>query len=125
MATTGEQVAVANEIKRQIGVACLMEAGAREFQFGANGFGFRVTAAAAPRAHVRVNVTYRPGPDDYEVTMIRFNVGTGIRSIGKPYCEILDQADGIYCDNLADVVRRMVNGRAALNRQRAVKGGTK
>jgi len=84
------------ETQRQIGVMNLMACGAREFKGDADSLTFRVGCRRAVKAYV--TVTLEPS-DTYKVERVELD-----RRWNRT---VVDELDGVYCDNLGAVVRKM------------------
>lgn len=92
-----EMQQMANTIRKQIGLSNLMACGAREYSFlGFSGIKFKVNHGRA-RQYMTIVLTAR---DDYNVEL---------RKITKDGEKILERAEGVYCENIGDVVYHMVN----------------
>lgn len=93
--SNNEMVAIASTIKRQIGPMALMSCGAHEFQALGNGLRFKV-GGRQRWCEVRLDPT-----DTYSVKVFR------VTFRGLEHREIVEYSgDDIYCDVLAEVIRR-------------------
>ncbi len=93
-----EMQEIAATIRKQIGMRTLMACGAREWQFPTNAKGiiFKVGNGRL-RLHIKVILT---SMDDYSVSLIK---------LGRVDTKIVEHYDGIYCDQLSEIVYKMVN----------------
>jgi len=90
---------VAKTIWSQISTSTKMACGARNVTGYENGLVFQVGAS---RAHLKISVEYNYGGDDYTVKLIKYNP----RTFESKELEVYE---GIYNDNLSEVIYHAVN----------------
>lgn len=96
-----EMQAIANIIRKQIGISTLMACGAREWRFledGKKGTGFRVNAGVKREY---ISISLEPN-DTYTVKHYKLKRVTNEEII-------LSQFNDVYCEMLSNMVYRMVN----------------
>ena len=96
--TANETLQIANIIRQQIGVGTLMAVGARDLialdeNNGQRG-GLRFTVNRTRLTRIDVRLAWN---DTYTVEFVKINARTH-------EARVVDSRDGVYCDNLADVV---------------------